>query len=328
MDLASIVHPDYPGERLIVCRNPALAQRRAARRQELLLATETLLDEIKAQVERTRKPLRGKDNIGLRAGKAIDRKNVAKHFLLTIEDDAFSYERDAEKIRAEAALDGLYVVRSSVKKERMSDAEIVLNYKNLEMVERAFRSLKSIDLNVRPIYHHLENRVRAHIFLCMLAYHVEHRMRGLLAPLLFAEEQTPSAAGRDGVVAPVQRSESARKKEATRRTPDGQHPVSSLRDILNSLSSITRSRVKVEGHKKGEFKSISTPSAYQQKILELLGAPGINFLKAQAVCSQALQFVLDNSPVLCPDRLDENQSRMADAKIQEQFPRRHPRQDD
>ncbi len=263
LDLASITHPDYPDERLIVCRNPDLAKRRSKRREALLQATEKLLAEIIKKVDRKNKPLRGKDAIGVEVGKIINKKKMAKHFYLTIEDDTFAFERNEEKIRAEAAIDGLYVIRSSVDKTRMTDQELVANYKNLEMVERAFRSLKSIDLNVRPIYHRLDDRVRAHIFICMLAYHIEHHMRCKLAPLLFADEQKETAAERDSVVDPVKRSDSAKKKDQTRRTPDGQHPISSFRDILKTLSAITRSRVKVEGHKKGDFKTTSTPTPYQ-----------------------------------------------------------------
>ena len=272
LDLASITHPDYPDERLIVCRNPELAKRRSKRREALLQATETLLAEIIKKVERKNKPLRGKDTIGVAVGKIINKKKMAKHFNLTIGDDTFAFERNEEKIRTEAAIDGLYVIRSSVDKTRMTDQELVANYKNLEMVERAFRSLKSIDLNVRPIYHRLDDRVRAHIFICMLAYHIEHNMRCQLAPLLFADEQKETAAERDSVVDPVKRSESAKKKDQTHRSLNGQHPISSFRDILKTLSAITRSRVKVKDHKKGDFKTTSTPTPYQQKILELLGA--------------------------------------------------------
>jgi transposase len=235
-------------------------------------ATEKLLAEIIKKVERKNKPLRGEEAIGVEVGKIINKKKMAKHFALTIMDDTFTFERNEEKIRSEAAIDGLYVIRSSVEKTRMTDQELVANYKNLEMVERAFRSLKSIDLNVRPIYHRLDNRVRAHIFICMLAYHIEHHMRTLLAPLLFADEQKETAAERNSVVDSVKRSESARKKDQTHRTSDGQYPISSFRDILQALSGITRSRVRVQGHKKGDFKTTSTPTSYQQKILEQLGA--------------------------------------------------------
>jgi transposase len=272
-DLASITHPDYPDERLVVCRNPDLAKRRTKRREALLQATEKLLAEITKKVERKNKPLRGKDLIGVETGKIVNKKKMAKHFILTITDDTFAFERNEEKIRAEAAIDGLYVIRSSVDKARMTDPELVANYKNLEMVERAFRSLKSIDLNVRPIYHHLDTRVRAHIFICMLAYHIEHHMRLHLAPLLFADEQKETMAERDSVVTHVKRSDSAQKKDQTHRTSDGQYPISSFRDIIKTLSAITRSRVKVKGHKKGDFRTTSTPNTYQRKILELLGAP-------------------------------------------------------
>jgi transposase len=270
-DLARVTHPAYPNERLIVCRNPALAARRKERRQALLEATETLLEAVVKKVKRARKPLRGQDAIGLAVGKVVNKKNVAKHFILTIEDDGLSYARDEEKIRREAALDGLYVIRSNVPESEMRDEALVANYKNLEMVERAFRSLKSIDLNVRPIYHHLEGRVRGHIFLCVLAYYVEHAMRGLLAPLLFADEAKESVHERDSVVEPVKRSKAAKKKDQQRTTSEG-WPVASFRDILKTLSAITRSTVSVKGHKGDDFKSTSIPSPYQKKILELLGA--------------------------------------------------------
>ena len=271
-DLVSITHPDYPDERLVVCRNPDLAKRRSKRREALLLATEKLLAETNKKVDRKNKPLRGKDVIGLEVGKIINKKKMGKHFILTIEDDSFAFERNEEKISAEASIDGLYVIRSSVDKTRMTDPELVANYKNLEMVERAFRSLKSIDLNVRPIYHRLNDRVRSHIFICMLAYHIEHHMRCQLAPLLFADEQKENAAERASVVDPVKRSESAQKKDQTHRTADGEYPISSFRDILKTLSAITRSQVKVKDHKKGDFKATSKPTHYQEKILELLGA--------------------------------------------------------
>ncbi len=270
-DLASITHPDYPNERLIVCRNLSLAERRKIKRQELLQATEKLLEGVTKKMQRKCKPLRGKDNIGIEVGKVINKKNVAKHFQITIEDDSLIYSRREEKIRCEAALDGLYVIRSSVSESCMSDKELVVNYKNLEMVERAFRSLKSIDLNVRPIHHRLEDRVRAHIFICTLAYYVEHTMRALLAPLLFVDEQKETAEERASVVQPAKRSKAAKKKDQRRITEDGCFPVSNFRDIINSLSSITRSTVAVKGHKTGEFKTTSKPSAYQQEILTRLG---------------------------------------------------------
>lgn len=270
-DLVQVTHPDYPDERLIVCRNPALADRRAKKREILLQATEKLLATVTKKVERKQKPLRGKAEIGVELGKVINKKKVAKHFTLAIEEESFTYTRKEENINREAALDGLYVIRSSVKKELMTDEELVVNYKNLEMVERAFRSLKSIDLNVRPIYHHLETRVRAHILICMLAYYVEHAMRAKLAPLLFVDEDKQTAAERDSVVGPVKRSASATKKDGSRKTKDGAFPIASFRDILKSLSAITRSTVSVKGHDSAtNFKSISVPSKYQAHILQLL----------------------------------------------------------
>ncbi len=271
-DLVRVIHPDYPGERLVVCRNPLLADRRKEKREDLLQATEKLLETVKKKTCRKRKPLRGKDAIGIEVGKVINKKKVAKHFIVTIEEERLVYERNEEKICREAALDGLYVIRSSVDEDQMTDEELVVNYKNLEMVERAFRSLKSIDLNVRPIYHYLENRVRAHILICMLAYYVEHAMRKMLAPLLFIDEEKETVAERDSVVCPAKRSAAAKKKDQSRKTKDRRFSIASFRDVIKSLSAITRSTVRVKGHKAGSFKSTSKPSAYQCKILKLLGA--------------------------------------------------------
>ena len=251
---------------------------RKRKREVLLQATEKLLAAVQKKVLRKRKPLRGKDAIGIEVGKVVNRKKVAKHFALTIADDSFVYARKAEKIRREAALDGLYVIRSSVAAERMTDAELVANYKNLEMVERAFRSLKSLDINVRPIHHRLEGRVRAHIFICLLAYYVEQTMRKMLAPLLFVDEEKeePSAmadAGKaaGGVVRGASRSASACRKDSERKSADGAFGVASFRDILGALSSITRVEVCVLDHARGRFEATSRASAYQRRILELLG---------------------------------------------------------
>ena len=175
-NLVSITHPDYPDERLIICRNPLLADERVRKREALLAATEKLLAKVKAKVDRKRKPVRGKSDIGVEVGKVVNRKKVAKHFRIEIGDDRFAYSRNQEKIDAEANLDGLYVIRSNVDAGEMSDEQVVAHYKNLASVERAFRSLKSIDLRVRPIRHWLEDRVRSHIFICMLAYYIEHQL--------------------------------------------------------------------------------------------------------------------------------------------------------
>ena len=269
-DLVSITHPDYPDERLIVCRNPLLADERARKREALLRATEKLLAKVKAKVDRQRRPLRGKSEIGVEVGKVVNRKKVAKHFRLEIEPDRFEYARDQEKIDAESSLDGLYIIRSNVRASRMSDEQVVGHYKNLASVERAFRSLKSIDLRVRPIYHRLSDRVRSHIFLCLLAYYIEYQLRQLLAPLMFVDEDKVSAESRDSIVSPARRSQSAKRKDATRRN-EADVPLSSFRDILESLSAITRSTVIIAGHPQGRFSATSRPTAYQQEIIRHLG---------------------------------------------------------
>ena len=269
-DLVSITHADYPDERLIVCRNPLLADERARKREALLVATEKLLAKVKAKVDRRRKPVRGKSEIGVEVGKVVNRKKVAKHFRLKIDDDRLEYSRDREKIAVESSLDGLYVIRSNVDSREMSDERVVAHYKNLAMVERAFRSLKSIDLRVRPIHHRLANRVRSHIFICMLAYYIEHPLREKLAPLMFVDEEKESAQTRKSIVSPARRSESAKRKDATRRNDAG-FGLSSFRDILQSLSAVTRSRVIIKGHPKGHFTVTSRPTPYQQEIIRHLG---------------------------------------------------------
>jgi len=269
-DLVSITHPDYPDERLLVCRNPLLADERTRKREALLVATEKLLAKVKTKVDRKRKPLRGKSEIGVEVGKMVNRKKVAKHFRIEIDDDRFEYSRDQEKIDTEASLDGLYTIRSNVEAREMSDEQVVGHYKNLASVERAFRSLKSIDLRVRPIHHRLADRVRSHIFLCMLAYYIERQLRVALAPLMFVDEEKPPAATRDSIVSPAERSDSAKHKDATRRNAAG-FRLSSFRDILESLSAITRSTVNIAGHPNGRFQATSRPTHYQQEIIRHLG---------------------------------------------------------
>ncbi|MBK5292994.1 MAG: IS1634 family transposase, partial [Acidobacteriia bacterium] len=187
-DLVEIAHPDFPGERLVACFNPLLAEERARKRPELLTATEKQLEKIAAATKRPKRPLRGKQNIGVRAGKILNRYKMGKHFQLRIEEDSFHYERKVANIEREQSLDGIYVIRTSVKKEVLSSQEVVASYKSLSGVERAFRSLKTVDLQVRPIHHRLPDRVRAHILLCVLAYYVEWHMRQLLAPILFDDD--------------------------------------------------------------------------------------------------------------------------------------------
>ena len=268
-DLVSVTNAGYPDERLIVCRNPLLADERARKREILLAETEKLLARVKAKVDRKRKPVRGKSEIGIEVGKVVNRKKVAKHFRLEIDDDRFEYSRDQEKIDVESSLDGLYVIRSNVDADEMSDERVVAHYKNLALVERAFRSLKSIDIRVRPIHHRLADRVRSHIFICMLAYYVEYELRQALAPLMFVDEEKASAETRESIVKPAERSESAKQKDATRRNEQGVG-LSSFRDILESLSAITRSNVVIEGHPKGRFTATSRPTPYQQEIIRHL----------------------------------------------------------
>ncbi len=269
-DLVSITDPDYPDERLIICRNPLLADERARKREVLLTATEKLLAKVKAKVDRKRNPLRGKSEIGVEVGKVVNSKKVAKHFCLEIEEDRFEVSRNQKKIDAESSLDGLYIIRSNVCASRMSDEQVVGHYKNLASVERAFRSLKSIDLRVRPIHHRLADRVRSHIFLCLLAYYIEYQLRQLLAPLMFTDEDKLSAESRDSIVSPAPRSESAKRKDTTRRN-EADVPLSSFRDILGSLSAITRSAIIIAGHPKGRFTATSRPTPYQQEIIRHLG---------------------------------------------------------
>jgi DDE family transposase len=229
-DLAELQSPDYPGERLIVCKNPLMATQRAKKRQALLEATERELNKIVAATQRPVRPLKGEAPIGLRVGKVLHRFKMAKHFRLDIRAAGFSYARDEVKIAEEAALDGIYVIRTSVQKAEIDTEEAVRAYKDLGHIEQAFRSYKTVDLKVRPIYHYLVDRVCAHVFLCMLAYYVEWHMRQALAPLLFDDDDKATAeAQRDSPVAPAKPSPSAQGKARTLRTEDD-FPVHSFRD--------------------------------------------------------------------------------------------------
>ena len=242
-DLAEISHPDYPGERLIACRNPLLAGERARKREELLAATEKDLAKIQSRTQRAKRPLRGKDAIGVAVGKTIGHYKMGKHFDMIIEDASFRYQRKQTQIDQEAALDGIYVIRTSVQTEVASAEQTVSPYKSLSSVERAFRSIKSVDLKVRPIHHHLANRVRAHVFLCMLAYYVEWHMRRALAPILFDDHDRATAqAQRDSIVAPAARSPKALQKIHSKRTDDGT-PVHSFQTLLADLATIAKNTV-------------------------------------------------------------------------------------
>ena len=267
-NLFELTHPDFPGERLIACRNPELARMRAGKRQDLLLATTQELDKVKRMVEKGR--LTGRDKIGVRVGRVINKYKMAKHLALVIDDGRFDYEIRQDQVAAEAALDGIYVIRTSLPKERISTEDAVRSYKSLSDVERAFRSLKSIDLLVRPIRHRLEDRVRAHIFLCMLSYYVEWHMLEAWRPLLFADEDQKAKAERDPV-APAKRSKAALVKVATKRLDDDT-VAHSFRTMMTELSGIVRNICRRRGAEPSEptFRMITTPNPKQARALALL----------------------------------------------------------
>jgi Transposase DDE domain len=270
-DLAEVVSPDFPDERLIVCRNPLLAAERARKRAELLAATERQLDKIVAATRRAKNPLSGRAKIGLRVGRVLNRHKVGKHFELTIDDSSFTYRRNETRIAAEAQLDGIYVVRTSVKPQALASADAVRAYKDLSAVERAFRCLKTVDLKIRPIFHWLDDRIRAHVFLCMLAYYVERHMRKKLAPLLFDDHERDEAeTTRVSIVQPAPRSDAARAKDRTKETEDGL-PVHSFRTLLDDLGTLAKNRVRVRGESGSEFYELTQPTAIQQRALDLLG---------------------------------------------------------
>ena len=270
-DMAAITSPDYPGERLIVCRNPDLARERTRKRQDLLAATEDDLAAITAAVRRARKPLRGKAEIALKVGAVINRYKMAKHFELDIGDTSFAFHRNADAIAAEAALDGIYVVRTNLAKRVLNDAATVGAYKSLAKVERAFRSLKTVDIHLRPIFHWTARRVRAHVLLCMLAYHVEHHMRTKLAPMLYDETDHEAAAAlRVSIVAAAERSEAAIRKQTTGRTDDGL-PVHSFQTLLADLATYSRIQATTALNEKYIFTLHTRATQIQKRAFELLG---------------------------------------------------------
>jgi transposase len=270
-DLAEVQSDDYPGERLIVCRNPLLADERARTRNELLAVAEKKLQAVARAVSRAKNPLRGKAKIGLRVGRDLKGTKMAKHFELTIEDAAFSYRRQEKKIADEAALDGLYVIRTSVSAEALSSENTVRAYKDLSQVEWAFRSFKSVDLHVRPIFHWLDERIKAHVFLCMLAYYVEWHMRGVLAELLFDDHEREAAEkNRASIVGPAPRSAAAVQKERQRVTADG-FPVQSFQCLLKDLATLCKNRVRWDSSPELEFTRVTLPTELQTRVYELLG---------------------------------------------------------
>ena len=269
-DLAEITHPDYPGERLVVCRNPLLAAERARKREDLLSATERALERIRKATQRRRQPLRGKDEIGVHVGKCINQYKVGKHFRLKITASSFQYERKEENIKAEAALDGIYVIRTSVPSDLLKREATVEAYKRLSTVERAFRSMKTVDLNVRPIFHYAADRVRAHVFLCMLAYYVEWHMRQRLAPILFDDHDKDAAQNaRRSIVAPAERSAAAVRKAHEKRTDDD-FPVHSFQSLLSDLATLTKNHVRAGIEDSPLFVQYSKPTRLQSRAFELL----------------------------------------------------------
>jgi transposase len=270
-DMASVTSPDFPGERLVVCRNPDLAAERARKREELLAATEKGLGGIKIAVERKRNPLRGTAEIALAVGAVLNTYKMKKHFDLTITDDAFGFARKTAEIAGEAATDGLYVVRTSLPETTLGDADTVRSYKSLSRVERAFRCIKTVDLNVRPIYHWLEDRVRAHVLLCMLAYYLEWHMRQRLAPMLFDDADKDEAETlRGSVVAQAQRSKAAVKKQTTGMTPDGL-PVHSFHTLLGDLATMARNTITTAITPLYPLTVVTRPTPVQQMAFDLLG---------------------------------------------------------
>ena len=268
-DLAEIEHPDFPGERLIACFNPWLAAERTRKREDLLQATERELEKVAAATRREKRALRGQDKIGLRVGKVWGRFKMAKHFAITITDTAFTYARNAESIDAEARLDGIYVLRTSVPEAVLGPEDTVRAYKDLAKVERAFRCLKTVDLHVRPIHHRLEERVRAHVFLCMLAYYVEWHMRRAWAPLLFAEDDREGAAQRRGSpVKPATRSASAEVKALRKKTPEGL-TVHRFRGLLDHLATLTKNTIQPKGDLPS-FDRLTQTTDLQRKAFDLL----------------------------------------------------------
>jgi hypothetical protein len=266
-NLAEIAHPDYPDERLVACRNPALATERARKRLALLEATDAELSKVVAAVDTGR--LAGAGKIGIRVGKVVGRYKMAKHYILDITDDQFAFTRDEDQILAEAALDGIYVIRTTIGPEQMDPAKVVATYKSLARVERDFRSLKAIDLDLRPIHHWTETRVRAHVLICMLASYLTWHLRQAWAPLTFTDEQRPEPAD---PVAPAQRSHAADHKAATKTTTE-ELPATSFTALLGHLTTLTRNHLHVAGHDESGFDLLTTPTPTQRRAFELLGAP-------------------------------------------------------
>ena len=263
-NFAEITDPRYPGERLICCRNPALAAQRAAKRESLLAATEEELGKIRASVQAGR--LKDAGKIGIKAGKVINKRKVGKHFITDIGDGRFGWRRDEDKIAAEAALDGIYVIRTSAAADKLGTGETVEAYKDLGNLERDFWSMKAEDIDLRPIYHYLENRVRSHVFLCMLATYLTWHLRQALAPLTFTDNTKPT---REDPVIPARRSAAATAKDTGKITPD-KLPVRGYHELVAHLATLTRNSVSFAGKR---LEKLTTPTPEQRRVFDLLGKP-------------------------------------------------------
>ena len=269
-DLAEVTSDQFPGERLIVCYNPLLAYKRRRKRQELLAATEKKLEAIVEATQRPKRALRGEDKIGVRVGREIHKHKMAKHFLLEITETSFEFRRNPETLEVEEALDGIYIVRTNVEPEWFSADETVRAYKDLSKVEQAFRCMKSVDLKIRPLHHRRPDRVRAHVFLCLLAYYVEWHMRVCLAPILFDDHDREAAEQeRSSVVAPAVRSRPARDKASRKRTEDDL-PVHSFRTLLQDLGTLAQNTLQVE-NRQDTFMLKTQPTELQRRAFQLLG---------------------------------------------------------
>jgi len=270
-DLVEFSCSDYPGERLIACRNPMLAEEKSLTRVALLQATEQELHKIVIATSRDKRALKGAEQIGLRVGRVLNSKGVGKYFNISITEESLSFSRNEVAIASDSALDGVYIIRTSVKSETLDAAQTVSAYKSLSQVEQAFRSYKTVDLKVRPIYHRLEQRVKAHVFLCMLAYYVEWHMRKALAPLLFDDEKfTVELELKSSVVAPSKRSKKALAKAATKKTSE-KLPVHSFRTLMADLATIVQNKFQSNGLEASlTFEKITQPTPLQQKAIELL----------------------------------------------------------
>jgi transposase len=263
-NFAEITDARYPGERLICCRNPALAAQRAARRESLLAATEEELEAIRVSVRAGR--LNDADKIGIKVGKVINKRKAGKHFIISIADGELGFRRDQGKIDAEAALDGIYVIRTSAAADKLGSGETVEAYKDLGNLERDFWSMKAEDIELRPIYHYLENRVRAHVFLCMLATYLTWHLRQALAPLTFTDSTKPA---REDPVVPARRSAAAAVKDTARITPD-KLPVRGYHELVAHLATLTRNTVSFAGKR---LEKLATPTPEQRRVFDLLGRP-------------------------------------------------------